>query len=162
VNFLTLDVAGRTGWAVGSPGDDPLWGAQQIALPNADPGAIFAHYDTWLRHMIHTFQPELVFAEMAFVNPRAPQAVMRLAGYKAITQYRCFADDRRLQFKSPAEITSFFVGRFKQGTKKNATIARCRQYGWEVDEDDDAADALALWVFAEAQLTGVKRQPIKV
>ena len=145
--ILALDVAGRVGWAVGSAGSSPIWGAQEIAIPNAAPGAIFAHYDAWLRYMLHTHNPNHVFAEAPFVG-RFPAVAMRLGGYKAITQYRCYIDDRRLHpFVPPREITKHFVGAYK-GNKKVATVARCRELGFDVGGDDDAADALALWHYA--------------
>jgi hypothetical protein len=145
MGVMALDIAGRTGWAYGAPGAEPVYGAQEIRHPGG-PGATMVHYDTWLRFMIHTHDPRYVYAEAAFVG-RFISAAERLFGYKALTRYRCHIEDRRLVFVPPREITKHFVGPYR-GDKKLATIARCLERGWDVGGDDDAADALALWDFA--------------
>lgn len=52
------------------------------------------------------------------------------------------------------EITSYFTGTTKHGgreNKKKATLAACARLGWDT-VSDDAADALALWAYAESIL----------
>jgi hypothetical protein len=63
----------------------------------------------------------------------------------------CWRQQIEVYEARPSEISKFFLGNAKQGgraNKKAATIKMCRLYGWDT-VSDDAADALALFAYAE-------------
>lgn len=151
--ILALDLAGLTGCAFGQLGGEPTWWSERVAGEGSSSGAVFTRFDAWMTHLLHILAPKRVYAELAFINPHMPNAVMRLAGYKAIVQKCCFSADRWLKFVPPAEITAYFTGsgHWAKGQKKSATIEVCKSLGWDTYSTDEA-DALALFVFAERDM----------
>lgn len=161
--ILALDTATVTGWAAGRPGETPQWGARDFSGRGGN-GEVGGKFRFWLQGMCHQLQPRLIVFESPYVpfprkdNQRAPMmnplTLRRLMGLALIVETTAW----ELRIKSfeatTGEISKFFTGTSRHGgrdQKKAATIAMCRRYGWDVAENDDAADALALWCMAEAK-----------
>lgn len=74
----------------------------------------------------------------------------RLLGFAAVTEATAWELRIPCYETTPLEVAKFFLGSasLKRDEKKKATIAMCHRYGWHV-EDDNAADALAIWAQAE-------------
>jgi hypothetical protein len=77
--------------------------------------------------------------------------VRRLFGFAAITEAVCHQRRIRCAESPPTEITRVLLGGPApkgRAAKKAVTLQRVRALGFAV-EDDDEADAVSLWLFAE-------------
>lgn len=156
--ILALDLASRTGWALGKVYDRvPQSGSIRFAKPGAGMGPIFAHYRMWLNRMAEENKIDVV----VFESPMTPAhmlgktnitTIRTLMGLPAITEEAFFSrglGEARYYDVREAKVTDIrrhFLGgtRHKRATAKAMTIAACRRLGWS-PQDDNAADALALW-----------------
>lgn len=155
--ILALDTATVSGFAYGRPGERPTWGAWNSAAPTT--GAMLHKFREQLLRLCDSVQPTLIVFESPYVpreyyqhgppiNATTLRRLFALAGI--VEEVACgFGVEC---YEAPiGEISKFFLGSAKQGgraAKKAATIKMCRLYGW-VTDSDDAADALALWSYAE-------------
>jgi len=90
--------------------------------------------------------------------PRNAATVRRLHCYSGMIEAVCWRLRVRVFESRPAEICRHFTGQGSWGgrdKKKAATVRTCLTFGWDVAGQVDAADALALWCFAEAVLDPV-------
>lgn len=160
--ILALDLATVTGWAVGEPGTVPLAGSYRVARPGAGLGLFLAGYSDWLADRITILEPCTLIFEAPILTGKktaleTARKLMCLAGVTEMIAYRrelpCFE-------ASGVEVTKFFTGRARypgdtpqerRHAKKQAVISQCAMLGWRA-EDDNAADALALWRWAEFKL----------
>lgn len=174
--ILALDTATVTGWAAGRVGSAPAWGSQDFS-DKAGSGAVLGKFRYWLNQRCHEFSPKLIVFEAPYVPinrqpkfvragegfaagrggppPMNPLTLRRLLGLTGIVEATAYELGIECREATAGEITKFFTGRMRHGgrdAKKAATITMCRAYGWDVADNDDAADALALWCMAEAQL----------
>jgi len=175
--ILALDVATTTGWAYGLPGARPQWGHFRAGKPGTPSGAIAAAFRTWLDDRCEEWQPRAVVFESPYVPEVTPRRVRTTQGRAVWTMpggqppinintlrrlitlcglVEMTAAERRLvcREEAPNVICRHFTGHGSWGgraAKKAATIKMCQVYGWATS-DDNEADALALWVYAEAAL----------
>ena len=159
--ILALDLGIRVGWACGRPGDMPICGAVRLKLDNQARGVAGANFIAWLQAKITECRPQLIVKE----------AVLSLAGFQ-----RKQAGEKTVQFQvglhviaesvahayripikdiHPATVRKHFIGRGHAGGRaatKAAVVQRCRMLRLLPRDvwDDDRADALAVWVWAEA------------
>lgn len=159
--ILALDNATRLGFCLGVVGARPVWGHHDFGR-NRSNGEVLARFRSWLCSMIDTTQPNLVCFESPYMptgpqNPFAAPAnaltIRRLYAFAGITEAVCFERRIKCYEARPSEITRAFLGGpapKRREEKKAATIRMARLLGFEV-ADDDEADAVALWCFAEAQ-----------
>ena len=156
---LALDLATRTGWATGRFGMPPSWGAVEFGRGRSN-GEVLAAYRGWLNGQITALEPQIIAFESPFVptgnsefaKPRNALTVRRLFGFAAVTELTCIERRLRCYEARPTEISRRFLGGpvpKKRDEKKAATVAMARQLGFAVDNDDEA-DAVALWCFAES------------
>jgi hypothetical protein len=153
--ILALDQATRTGFCFGAPGDNPSWGIKDFGGRGRTNGEIVSGFRQWLWGVCRAINPTLVVFEAPYVPRMASAVVLRrllaLAGTIEAVTYELKLQCREA---SAMEISRFFLGRYRplgRAGKKAATIETCAQYGFEVD-DDNIADAISLWLYAEATI----------
>jgi Holliday junction resolvasome RuvABC endonuclease subunit len=160
--ILALDMATRTGWASGVIGAVPSWGAQDFGR-NRSNGEVLSAFRSWLCGKMDEIQPSICAFESPYMpGPNSPfsapanaSTIRRLFAFAGITEAVCFERRLKCYEARPSEITRAFLGGpapKRREEKKAATVKMARLLGFDV-ADDDEADAVALWCFAEAQFS---------
>jgi Holliday junction resolvasome RuvABC endonuclease subunit len=155
---LTLDLARRTGWCCGPLGARPAFGAVQ--LEGRTHGAVFAAASNWLADARRIHQPQHIVFEAPLVRgEHAGVSAGRLA-LGLVAMVELFAHDEGLTVleEHVGRTRKAVMGRggFAKGTAKAEVAKWLAGQGYH-PQDDNAADALLLWLHAE-QVAGV-RQP---
>lgn len=159
--MLALDLAGHVGWALGAPEGTPQFGTH--TLPSDEGlGRLLLAYHGWIKGLFERNEigcvvfesPHLVAGRTHVLTARR---LMSLVGLTCLA----VAEAEIVQFHEEASNTvmKFLTGhgRFaSRPAKKAAAVAAVRALGWNA-QDDDSADALALWAYAEAKIFDVKR-----
>lgn len=152
-SILSLDVATRMGWAFGSPGEYPRSGSVRLAPPGSSNGTIGRGMLRWLTDFITVSQPSMIYYEVP-LDPRHMGRKTTFATARILLGLpflvETIAEARgifKLREAGVQDVRKHFCGTARPADKKQAVLARCRQLGWK-PEDDNAADALALWDFA--------------
>lgn len=156
MTILALDVATKTGVAVGVPGRPPK--AWSVDLGEAQPhDRRFSNVLVLTHGLIETHKPRLIAIEGAVGGPKASAYLIGL-----VACIRGCAANRGVPVETYPinSIRKHFTGRalavrdfpaLKPAAAKKAikqiVMDRCRLLGWDVP-DADAADAAALWDFA--------------
>ena len=155
-DILALDIATTCGWARGRVGSMPVSGSVRFAAPGASENAVFGQA---LRWMSETLQPEprpdlLIFEGLlppaAMQGETTRQVRDRLAGLHGVVRAVAFLRGvYEIASVSVGDVRMHFIGArsLKREAAKRETIRRCKALGWPV-EDDNQADALAVWSFA--------------
>lgn len=157
MKVLALDLASVTGVAVGNFGDRPT--AWSVDLGEGKPEDFKFSQALVLTHkLIATHSPDLIAIEAPVGGPKTSHF---LVGLVACVRGCAFNRGVRVVPHNIAAIRKHFVGghvtssaykhldpkRRKAAARnagKNLVMQRCRQLGWDCD-DDNAADACALW-----------------
>lgn len=164
---LALDLATCTGWAIDGPGRNargdvvPLHGSRRAGpaiIGETEYGATYVDFRDWLVDLVSVHKPKYFVYEapLRFAGggntkrgQASPATVRKLLGLCAIAEETA----ERLSLihleSDVQTVRKHFCGH--GFAKKAAVIATCRMLGWH-PEDDNAADALALWDFARAAL----------
>jgi len=166
--ILALDLATVTGWAIGVPGGEPVAGSHRIAEPGAALGRFLAGYSDWLADRITVLEPCMLIFEAPILTGHrtaldTARKLMCLAGVTELIAHRreipCYEADT-------GEVTKHFTGRARypgksyqarRAAKKRSVMDQCAALGWRA-ADDNAADALALWTWAEFKLSTHRRE----
>ncbi|MAI35057.1 MAG: hypothetical protein CMM07_25745 [Rhodopirellula sp.] len=152
---LAFDLATTTGWAVGDFSGPPDFGSELLGKSGTPHGARFTQALIMARDLISTYEPDFIACELAIAGGAAGgQERAQLAmGYRAAVHTAAF----NAGLKPPVEIAVNSVRKFFLGSgaisgkrAKQMTIEYCFELGWEV-EDDNQADALAVWCAAGNQ-----------
>ena len=153
---LALDVATRTGYALGRVGERPTFGSIRFGNASSNDNIIFASALDWCARFLDPQpRPELLAIE-ALLPPdamggRTTRNVRdRLAGLHGIVRaVACLHDIPRIEAYAVGDVRSHFIGdrKAKREVAKRETMRRCLQLGWN-SPDDNAADALATWSYA--------------
>jgi hypothetical protein len=159
--ILALDLAARTGWARGRPGDRvPFSGSVRFGKEGSSMACVLSGCRGWLDQHLN-FYPGVQL--VVFEAPLLPSfkrgktnihALRQLNGLTSVVEELLYTrgtyDVREARV---ADIRNHFLGsnRFKREIAKAKTIERCRLLGWD-PVDDNAADALALWHYQTSQL----------
>lgn len=157
--ILALDMATRTGWASGVIGASPTWGAHDFGR-NRSNGEVLSAFRTWLCRKLDEIQPTVVCFESPYMPgpnsrfsaPANALTIRRLFAFAGFTEAVCVERRVRCYEARPSEITRAFLGGpapRQRAEKKAATVKMARLLGYAV-ADDDEADAVALWCFAES------------
>lgn len=175
--ILALDVATTTGWAYGMPGDRPAFGHFRAGKPRDATGEVLAQFRVWLDRCCAKSQPRMVVFEAPYVPRFAPKkvrtktgqvisttpssstpidiyVVRRLFAMCGLVEMIAYEHNIACREAGSSEICRFFTGNGSWGGragKKAATQKACAVYGFPGVTEDEA-DALALWVYAEAVL----------
>ena len=152
MRLFALDLATKTGWASGTPEAQRglVWGHIKLPSTGSDIGAFLAAYRTWLVGMIDMHQPDWI----AFEAPVLPQqtslnTVRKLQCLCGLTEL--IARDHKIDCTEAnnQKVKVFFTGH--GGKKGDRIIKSCNVRGWDT-QDQDEADALAVWLYTLAQL----------
>jgi hypothetical protein len=160
MRVLAIDAASICGFALGATGEEPRFGTRNFSGSNAS-GEVVARFTRFLRATIEREQPEIIAYEapyfpMGFRNgpPANARTLRRLLGLAEIIDAIAWDYRLRCYQATAGEVCSYLTGKSNWGgraQKKAATIAAARRWGWAVN-DDNAADACAVWAFAESIL----------
>lgn len=166
--ILALDIATRSGWAFGRPGEIPSSGSIRLAPSGSSNGAIGRGMLRWLTDFITVNNPDMIYYEVP-LDPRHKGGQTTFATARILLGLPFLVEtisEARGVFKlreaGVQDVRKYFVGQARPKDKKQAVIARCRELGWKA-EDDNAADALALWSFAcavEAPSSSIETAPL--
>ena len=160
---LAVDAAATCGFALGDTGAEPRFGSRNFTGSNAS-GEVVARFARFLRVVIERDKPDVLAYEAPYFPmgfrkgpPANAKTLRRLLGMAEIVD--AIAWDYRVQcYQATAgEVCSYLTGKSNWGgrdKKKAATIAAARAWGWPVT-DDNAADACAVWAYAESILDPV-------
>lgn len=158
--ILALDVATVTGAAVGSPGGKPTAWSIDFGQGKSEDYR-FSQALVHTHRLIEHHKPDLVAIEAAIGGPRTSHFLVGL-----VSCIRGCAFNRRVRVETYSvaairrhfcggHVTSAAYGHLEpkkrkaaaRSAGKNLVMQRCRQLGWQCD-DDNAADAAALWDYA--------------
>jgi Holliday junction resolvasome RuvABC endonuclease subunit len=148
MNILAFDLASTTGVAFGRPGATPRFWTEVLGKAGQDQAIRFSQALHMTQRLINELQPDLLAIEAPLAaggggaQSRAELAmgirgcVMGIAHHKRVPV---------VQYAVPT-IRKHFIdhGRLERSEAKRATIARCRQLGCDVANDNEA-DAVALF-----------------
>lgn len=171
--LLALDVATICGFAVGEIGTEnprtalelatsggipqPLSGTHRIGRPGIPDGQFYANYEQWVDDLITIHNPAMVVYEAPFISGgNKMHAAFRLLGMSAITDLICYKKSVPVRSAHNATVRKYFcgTGNAKREIMKQKIKDACDLRGWKY-EDDNHADALAVWEYSQALLLGV-------
>lgn len=169
---LALDIATITGFAVGPtdlfvPATDlelsahggipqPISGYKRMCKPGADDGTVLMVYEVWLTNMIRDHKPDVLVFEAPYIGGRF-NAANRL--FKMVGETEKVAKKLGVSLVFSANIGTvrkYFTGKGRgknRAESKQLTMDACKLRGWSYGGDDEA-DALSVWEFSCACLTG--------
>lgn len=157
-DILALDLATTSGWAEGPIDGTPRYGSERFAPAGAARAAVLGKAITYFQRRFMAFRPAVVVFEAPLppsfmrghTNFNTSRTLLALPG---IIEGLCAINgiDRVMEAKV-SDIRRFFIGGNPRGEEgKKQTIARLVSMGF-APQDDNAADALALWHYACAEL----------
>ena len=169
-DILALDIATTTGWCRGVVGGTPSCGTVCFGR-NCSANAVFAQAIAWFSNLLKEEpQPDALVIEAmlpggAMRGETTIEVRDRLAGLHAIA--RGVAHIRGIHEISTVDVGAVrqhFIGarNLKSDVAKREVVAKCRAMGWPV-EDNNAADAVAVWSFACALIepeTALRLSPL--
>lgn len=147
MKIMALDLAAQTGFAVGRPCSQPIFGHVRLRGKKAGERLLFLLNFLRDQHKEHQFDL-VVFEEQYIGGKMAPSAALTLYGYRAIPLAFCAMRGVQDAQQSPSSVRKHFIGNGGLGrdAAKKFVMDECARRGWKVDNDDEA-DALALWDF---------------
>lgn len=158
IRVLALDLSGKTGWCFDgeTPAASPIFGTWVLPVAGEDYGAAFVRLEDMLDDRITRRCPDII----AFEKPLDPRfngatnltTFFFLIGLAAIVEARAWRRGiRDIRAVPVGSWRSNFTGLRHQpkGDIKGPTMARCRQLGWAI-QDDNQGDAAGLWSFVKA------------
>jgi hypothetical protein len=166
--ILAIDGAATAGFALGATGEEPRFGTRRFTGSNAS-GEVVARFSRFLRKTIEREQMlcqaiDVIAYEAPYFPtgfrkgpPANAKTLRRLLGLAEVIDAIAWEYRLRCYQATAGEVCSYLTGKSNWGgrdKKKAATIAAAKRWGWAV-EDDNQADALACWAFAESILDPV-------
>ena len=154
MNVLALDLATSAGWARGDIGAVPQCGLVQFARKGASQLAICGAALDWAIATIREPLPDVVAIEGLLppgaLKKRSNEQHELLAHLHGVILAVCFQRGVYKVNRHPlSKIRAHFIGQAvgKKGEAKLQVQRKCRSLGWLEADDDDAADACAVWSF---------------
>lgn len=168
-----FDLASVTGFAIGSAGGDPVYGAHRLPRTYRDYGAFGDAYAVWLRGIIQEHKIDLVVYETPVLPTKTnietlrklyslgtvtEMVVRRLnasrsEGASVIDVLETDMQTVRAHFIGVTRAPKSIVAKERRAWMKRRIIDQCRARGWS-PEDDNAADALSILDFALCRMNG--------
>lgn len=159
--ILALDLASRTGWALGYVTDKvPQSGSIRFAKEGSSMAAMFSACRLQLRDFL-SMNPEIGL--VVFEAPLLPmfktgktniKTIRSLVGMAAVVEELLYTLGKYdVREAKVSEVRTHFLGsnRHRRDAAKHLTINACYRLGWK-PVDDNAADALALWHYQASVL----------
>jgi hypothetical protein len=157
--ILALDLANKTGFAIGEPFSVPRSGMVTLKRSDEARARAMGNLIAWLQEQWKGAKPALVVREApfpleAFRKRHNSQAAAELAyGLHGVLEGMCDRFNVRLESVHPATARKHFIGRANAGersTTKATVVARCHVLRLMPKDcfDDNRADALAVWDWA--------------
>ena len=163
MKILALDISkAATGVAIGDGDGPPRTLTQGFTADR--PGAVGASYAKWLDELLRREKPDLVTLEAALVliGKRSGTAVMLLLqGLAYTTTVVCESVGVRYETISIMTWRKMFLGHGRPENPKQVCIDACYRLGWDVEGDDNQADACGVWAYAHfhhGNRKGIMRQ----
>jgi len=155
VRIVFFDLATRSGWAAGDDGGVEDFGDFEMPRTGMQVGEYLCVAERHIDQVVCRFRPDMVAFEAPFLNRRTDTILKlrKLGGLANIAEMIAFRRGREWGHASGLDcreamvddVRRHFLGREYPRTRQQAKIAtkvRCRDLGWDVDNDDEA-DALA-------------------
>jgi Holliday junction resolvasome RuvABC endonuclease subunit len=157
IDLLALDIATMCGWARGRVGEAPACGWVRFSKPGASQLAICGRAFDWAIETIKDPLPDMVAIEALL-----PPAVTRgrsnvdhdlLAMLHGVIMAVCFKRGVYNVHKYAVQsVRAHFIdlSSCRKGEAKTMVMRKCATLGWLAANDNDAADACALWSYQAA------------
>jgi len=152
--LLYLDLATKTGWAVGPVADRPTLGTLKLPSTGADLGEFGLYFEDWLCKIIDVENPDRIAFEAPFLaggKALNVHTVRKLHGLCLVTELTCKRFDIRVSETAYAKVKTWCLGHGKRGNWKKEIMAAARSRGYHV-EDDNQADAAMGWEYTASTL----------
>lgn len=157
MRVLAIDCGTTSGAAFDGVDGRPVaqtWRGAAHALDPDEFGPRYTAFRQWIEDLINVARPDLIAFEAPLVlhgsrtmtNPNTARVLLGLA---AIAEQVADAYGIRCCEVHVSTIKKFWTGTGR--AEKSAMVARCRQLGWQVQNDNEA-DAMALFAFAKASV----------
>jgi hypothetical protein len=146
-NILALDLATRTGWAFGRPGETPTFGR---FLLHGDKPQRYRELRAWLAPQLDQCARviyESAALPMLMMGRTNTDAIRFLIGCCEHVDELCHGVVELYEVRVAAVRVHFIGANLKRDLAKAKTRERCEGLGWRVTNDDEA-DACALWSYA--------------
>ena len=162
-SILALDLATRTGFAVGPVGEIPRSGCVVLKEKGQEPDFAYSNLIWFLNDLLMKERPAVIVKEapLALHALRAgvgSQASVELTyGLHAITRGMGKRFGIEVRDAHDASVRKHFIGRGKMDSReetKRAVVQRCHLLGYMPKDcnDDNRGDALATWDWAAATI----------
>lgn len=144
--ILALDISSSTGWAVGMPDGDPLYGRHYLEhYQGEDIGRLVHIFGQWVGDMIWKHEVGHVIFEGPFIQEKTVMNARKVICLAGETERKAFELDITRAELPIATNKLFFAGNGR-ASKYQMTLA-ARSYGWD-PKNNDEADALGLWSYS--------------
>ena len=140
-NILMLDLAKKTGWAVGIPGERPRFGHFEHDSSGVDYAKHNIRSEAATKELIDKFMVVAVgYEQISLFGKTTPATVMQLCSHVIAAERAAKAAGVPIRCLNPSQLKKFFTGSGK--AKKEDMKAFAWKYGFRVIVDDEA-DAIA-------------------
>lgn len=150
VRILALDLATKTGWAIGESGKIVESGVQDFSVQRGEsPGMRFLYFRSWLETLLTAIKPTLIVYEMPHLRGGATATV--LVGLE--TRVHEVAAQRGIEY------TKVHSAKVKKAVLGSGKATKEQVIEWAVGvlgrppASDDEADAVAILTWATRQFT---------
>ena len=146
MRILALDLSTHTGWCVGDSADRPTYGTKHLKTHGESIGPLAVEFHRWLRRLVEDEKPELIAFEAPILAKRTKLHIIRmLTGLAYHTEFMAEYLDVRCREVDLWTIKRFWTGNAK--AEKIDMVRAAQMYGYD-PQDDNAADAIALWEYS--------------
>jgi len=160
--IFALDLATRTGFAVGTAGSMPRSGAMILKAKGDDQSVAFGNLIAWLNSEWSKERPDLVVFEAPLhlggfqMTGNSEASVMNAYGMRAVTMGLCNRFGLPFEKVYAQTVRKHFLGRANAGNRKDtkaAVVLRAQLLGYipRICMDEDRSDACAIWDYAAAK-----------
>lgn len=144
MRVLALDLATRTGWAKGAAASRPLSGVIRLPSTGDNVGAFLAAWEQHLAGLLHDVDLA-VFEAPLLPRTTSFKTVTKLHSLAGLTELVCLKAGVQVRSAMNNRVKKAWVGHGR--AEKPAMIARAKALGFQ-PQDDNHADALAIWFYA--------------
>lgn len=155
-----FDLATCTGFAIGSSGGEPVYGAHKLPRTGRDYGHFGDAFAVWLRGMLDEHKIGLVVYETPILPATTNiETLKKLYSLGTVCEMVCRRANIDVMETDMQTVRSHFIKvtrapkdvepKKRRAWMKARIIAECHARGWQ-PEDDNAADALSIWSFASS------------